>query len=203
MADVVGRFDQRHQLGGFRTQTVRGLMRKYYEVSTDGIYTNLQLYTLVQAQRYWNALVADHLEQKDATEDLVERCVFIVAILGLSVSQLLGQNDPTPKERKIASPKDIWRRFASHHNVMEVSTIEFDQFIDVYDACRHFGVSPDGFAHARLEPLDIEATRRWYEVAHRVWMAVMKALRSDLQNVIEQLDLDSLKGLSSWYALRG
>jgi hypothetical protein len=107
LADVVGRFDQRHQLGGFRTQTVRGLMRKYYEVSTDGIYTNLQLYTLVQAQRYWNALVADHLEQKDATEDLVERCVFIVAILGLSVSQLLGQNDPTPKERKIASPKDI------------------------------------------------------------------------------------------------
>ncbi|TGQ12131.1 MULTISPECIES: hypothetical protein [unclassified Mesorhizobium] len=177
-------------------------MRKYYEVSTDGIYTNLQLYSLVQAQRYWNGLVADHLERKDATEDLIERCVFIVATLGLSISQLLGQNDPAPRAGRIAAPKDIWRRFASRHNVVDVSTVEFDQFIDIYDACRHFGVSPDDFAHARLEPLDLDATRRWYELAHRVWFEVMKALRADPQNVIEEVDIDSLKDLSLWYVSR-
>ncbi|RUW59556.1 hypothetical protein [Mesorhizobium sp. M7A.F.Ca.US.008.03.1.1] len=169
-------------------------MRPYYSINTDGTSsTNLQLYALLQARRYWNELSANYLQDKEATEHLVERCVFIVATLGLSVSQLLGQNDPAPPAGNIASPRAIWKRFVIQHGVTDVSTDEFEKFIDTYDACRHFGVSSDGLGHAKLEPLDFEATRRWYEVAYRIWLAVIKALRADPQNFIEEIDVEGFK----------
>ncbi|TRC71581.1 hypothetical protein FJV80_33230 [Mesorhizobium sp. WSM4310] len=169
-------------------------MRPYYSLNTDGTSsTNLQLYALKQAQHHWNELSANYLQDKEATKDLVERCVFIVATLGLSVSQLLGQNDPAPPVGRIASPRAIWKRFVAQHSLTVISTDEFDKFIDIYDACRHFGVSPDGLGYARLEPLDFEATRGWYELAHRIWSAVIKALRADPQNVIEEIDIEGFK----------
>ncbi|MEI9406897.1 hypothetical protein [Mesorhizobium argentiipisi] len=169
-------------------------MRPYYSINTDGTAsTNLQLYALRQARRYWNELAANYLQDKEATENLVERCVFIVATLGLSVSQLLGQNDPAPLAGRVASPKVIWRRFVVQHGVTDLSADEFDKFIDIYDAGRHFGVSPDGVGHSRLESLDFEATHRWYETAHRIWLAVINALRADPHNVIELIDVDGFK----------
>lgn len=169
-------------------------MRPYYSINTDGTSsTNLQLFALLQARRYWNELAVNYLQDKEATKDLIERCVFIVATLGMSVSQLLGQNDPAPPAGRVASPRAIWRRFVAQHGVTEVGTDEFDKFIDIYDACRHFGVSPDGLGHARLEALDFEATGRWYQVAHRIWLAVIKALRADPRNVIEEIDIEGLE----------
>ncbi|ESY83191.1 hypothetical protein X740_03020 [Mesorhizobium sp. LNHC221B00] len=169
-------------------------MRPYYSINTDGTSsTNLQLYALLQARRYWDELAVNYLQDREATTDLIERCVFIVATLGLSVSQLLGQNDPAPPVGRVASPRAIWKRFVVQHHITEVGTDEFDKFIDIYDACRHFGVSPDGLGHARLELLDFEATRRWYEVACRIWLAVIKALRSDPENFIEEIDIEGFK----------
>ncbi|MBZ9740416.1 MULTISPECIES: hypothetical protein [unclassified Mesorhizobium] len=169
-------------------------MRPYYSINTDGTSsTNLQLYALRQARRHWNELAADYLQDKETTKDLVERCVFTIATLGLSVSQLLGQNDPAPLAGKVASPRVIWKRFIAHHGVTGVSADEFDKFIDIYDGCRHFGLSPDGFGHTRLESLDFEATRGWYEVAHRIWLAVIKALLADPQNLIEDMDIEGFK----------
>ncbi|MBZ9974385.1 MULTISPECIES: hypothetical protein [unclassified Mesorhizobium] len=163
-------------------------------MNTDGsCSTNLQLYALLQAKRYWNVLAADYLRDKQDTNDLVERCVFIVATLGLSVSQLLGQNDPAPTIGKIASPRSIWKRFVAKHGVTDVSTDEFEKFMEIYDACRHFGVSPDGLGHSRLEQLDFETTRRWYNVAHLIWLAVIKALRADPQNVIDVIEVDGFE----------
>ncbi|TIV98315.1 MAG: hypothetical protein E5V85_11720 [Mesorhizobium sp.] len=173
-------------------------MRTYYSINTDGTCsTNLQLYSLLQAKHYWKALAKDYRQHKEATGHLTERCVFIVATFGLSVSQLLGQNDPAPKARGVDTPKEIWKRFVDQHGVTEVSTDEFDKFIDIYNACRHFGVSADGVGHDRLEPLDFDATRQWYEVVLRIWVAVMKALRvADPWNVTEDVDVASLKALS-------
>lgn len=172
-------------------------MRTYYSINTDGTCSsNLQLYSLLQAKRYWNALARDYRRHKEATGYLTERCVFIVATLGLSVSQLLGQNDPSPKSR-VATPTEIWKRFVAQHRVTDVSTDEFEQFIDAYNACRHFGVSSGGTGHSRLEQLDFDATRGWYELTLRIWVAVMKALRvADPCNVIEDVNVASLKALS-------
>ena len=169
-------------------------MRPYYSINTDGTSsTNLQLYALKQARHYWNKLTIDYLQEKEATQDLVERCVFIVATLGLSVSQLLGQNDPAPPGGAIASTRVIWKRFVARYGVTDVTADEFDKFISIYDACRHFGVSPDGVGHVRLESLDFEATHRWYEVAHRIWLTVIKALRADPQNFIEPIDIEGFR----------
>lgn len=172
-------------------------MRTYFSINTDGIYsTNLQLYSLLQAKRYWKALARDYRRHNQATGHLTERCVFIVATLGLSVSQLLGQNDPAPRSR-VATPSEIWKRFVDQHGVTDVSTGEFDKLIDVYNACRHFGISSGDAGHARLEPLDFDATRKWYELTLRIWVAVMKALRvADPWNVTEDVNVASLRALS-------
>jgi hypothetical protein len=56
-------------------------------------HTNLQLYSLRKAAEDWNALVDEIMARgEDGVHDLKERQSFIVNCLGLSLSQLLGQN---------------------------------------------------------------------------------------------------------------
>lgn len=72
-------------------------MRRYFHLDTagvDGEDTNLQIYSLRKAKRDWAELVRDYAKYGDETDNLRERCVFVLATLGLSISQLLGQNDP-------------------------------------------------------------------------------------------------------------
>lgn len=74
------------------------MTRRYYFIDSSGPDTNLQLYSLIQAKQHWSALKKD-LEKSEEVEQFHERCVFIICTIGLSVSQLLGQNVPNPKER--------------------------------------------------------------------------------------------------------
>ena len=70
--------------------------------------TNLQLYSLKQAARCWNELSSDFSKYKESEiKDLQERLVFIVNCLGLSVSQLLGQNWPSENSDKMDCPGDL------------------------------------------------------------------------------------------------
>src|SRR5690606_23891972 len=56
----------------------------YYHLDSSGEHTNLQLYSLKQAMRYWEELQDDLKEFGDETENIRERCVFILSSLGLS-----------------------------------------------------------------------------------------------------------------------
>mgnify|MGYP007053801879 CR=1 FL=1 len=77
-------------------------MRRYYFIDSSGEDANLQLYSLKQAKLQWAAL-QDDLSVSDQIEHFHEKCVFIICTIGLSVSQLLGQNNPAPTDR-VPSP---------------------------------------------------------------------------------------------------
>jgi len=81
-------------------------MAHYYHLDSTGEYTNLQLYSLRQAQRYWREIQQDYQKYGEDTENLKERCVFVIAALGLSISQLLGQNNPT-LQKDVPSPRRL------------------------------------------------------------------------------------------------
>ena len=64
----------------------------YCEIdSTGAAATNLQLYSLHQAYKYWKKLEAGHSEL--TKEELREQAVLICSLLGTSLCQLLGQNE--------------------------------------------------------------------------------------------------------------
>ena len=78
---------------------------KYYcYLESYGAYTNLQLYSLKKAYEEWETLSESYEQCGDNTENLKEKLVFVVSCLGLSLSQLLGQNAVNIKE-KLDSPR--------------------------------------------------------------------------------------------------
>jgi hypothetical protein len=92
------------------------MIRKYYHLDSDGEDTNLQLFALRQARIYWQSLQEDHAKLGMDTPALVERSVFVLASLGLSISQLLGQNNPNPTDR-VPSPTALFKSIVDAHGL--------------------------------------------------------------------------------------
>lgn len=68
--------------------------------------TNLQLYSLQQAANSWNEAV--EMESDPTAEHVTERLAFMLSRLGLSLSQLLGQNYSFPEKQKWIRPAAYW-----------------------------------------------------------------------------------------------
>jgi hypothetical protein len=114
---------------------------RYYVRDTSGEHTNLQLYALKQAVRYWDELQRDIVEHGEGATDWVrERCVFVLAALGLSISQLLGQNNPNPTD-KVPYLPELFEDFVRAHHLTEAPIAKFKRFNDLYNGCRHFGLT--------------------------------------------------------------
>src|SRR5208337_1741590 len=97
--------------------------------------SNLQLFSLRQAHRYW-----DELQGRKATltpHQVKEYLVFVVVCAGTSISQLLGQNAVhSGTGNNVDSPKLLFCRvFGEGHS----KELDFKTFIKLYDDCRHFG----------------------------------------------------------------
>jgi hypothetical protein len=93
-------------------------MRTYYSLDSTGEHTNLQLYALRHARRLWEELMIDYARDRETTENLHERCVLIVATLGLSIAQLLGQN-ATSVGSRVQMPVQIFSDFVDVHKMCE------------------------------------------------------------------------------------
>jgi hypothetical protein len=113
-------------------------MAYYYYLDSAGEDTNLQLFSFIQAKRYWKALERDYAEFGEDTPQMKERCVFVLATMGLSISQLLGQNNPN-ENKDVPYPIDIFKSFVKTYGLNEHLINEFCQFNYFYNGCRHFG----------------------------------------------------------------
>ena len=71
--------------------------------------TNLQLYSLQQAATCWNELINDMVAYSTiyAVPEYRERLAFILSCFGLSLSQLLGQNCPSPEKERMDQPGNL------------------------------------------------------------------------------------------------
>lgn len=165
-------------------------MAHYYHLTSDGPDTNLQLYSLRQAGKYWNDLV-DETSTGAYAEDFHERCVFVVCTIGLSVSQLLGQNVPVP-DKRVPSPEKIFQVLSEKHGFDPCLTVDFKRFIDRYDQCRHFGLTDDGVRHDEVSQVTFDETKWIYEFGLKVWDIVVDAYRRDPASQLDEFDIEDI-----------
>jgi hypothetical protein len=142
----------------------------YYYRSSPGIGTNLQFYSLRQAWRCWRDLSS----QKDKLGEgkIRERCVLTVVLLGLSLSQLLGQNTPLTSG-SILPPIKLLSLFLNQTDISDTKkeslNSRFREFMNAYDACRHFGPSK----YQKIENLDLKATESFFNLTIEIWDIVI------------------------------
>ena len=172
---------------GVRAHTVH----RYYFIDSNGEDTNLQLYSLKQAKLHWASLQHD-LSVGDEVEHFHERCVFIICTIGLSVSQLLGQNNPSPTNR-VPSPASIFESLVDTHGLDPGLKLKFHEFISAYDHCRHFGLTTDGSRHWQVSQVTLDKTRKLYEIGLLVWDTVVEVFRRDRENELDELDLTEVE----------
>ena len=162
-------------------------MYRYYFIDSSGEDTNLQLYALKQAKFQWASLQRE-LSEGDHIEHFHERCVFLICTIGLSVSQLLGQNNPIPDER-VPSPKHIFDRLVDLLGLDQALKMRFREFIDTYDHCRHFGLTSDGSRHWQVSQVTLDKTQDLYELGLLIWETVLGVFRRDPHHELDDLDL--------------
>ncbi|AKH69279.1 hypothetical protein IMCC21906_01602 [Spongiibacter sp. IMCC21906] len=167
------------------------MTHRYYYIDSSGPDTNLQLYSLQQAKLYWSALEKD-LAENDQVEHFHERCVFIICTMGLSVSQLLGQNIMEPSER-VPSPSMIFKSLINKHKLEGSLKEQFREFINTYDHCRHFGLTNDGSRHWEVSQVTLEKTRKMYKFGLLVWETVIGIFRKEPGSELDDLDLEGIE----------
>ena len=169
-------------------------MGVYYYLESYGVETNLQLYSLKQAAAYWN----DLLNQIDSTGeesviDLKERIVFVLSALGLSLTQLLGQNWSVPDKDKIDNPGELLGLIlkCSHLDRAKKNRLKkgFADLLNYYGVVRHFGRNKDLKNYQYIDDLSVEKLKSFIELTLDIWDAVINIQRGKDGNELDQWDI--------------
>ena len=160
-------------------------MTHYYYLTSEGEDTNLQLHSFRQAKHYWRELRRDYAELAEDTEDLKERCVFVLATLGLSISQLLGQNYAN-LQKTVPYPIDLFTEFVDTHGLDPALKDEFETFNYFYNGCRHFGRTTSGKGHHRVNELTFSVAKNCFEFGLKVWRTVVQVYQQDGESDLEE-----------------
>lgn len=162
----------------------------YLDSSGDIDHTNLQLYSLRQAARCWNEL-AEELSAygEEGVEQIKERLVFIVNCLGLSLSQLLGQNWSSKDQKKMDEPGNLLSNILNSSHVKKVDKARlnkgFQDIFRVYGAIRHFGEVKDDENYRIVHELNLSVLKRYKRITVDLWDIVIAIQRSHDLNEIE------------------
>ena len=167
-------------------------MAHYYHLDSNGEDTNLQLYSLKQAMKYWEELERDVMNYGDDVLDVRERCVFVLASLGLSISQLLGQNNPRPSNY-VPHPNVLVRAFVEKHGLDPELKTKFERFNYFYNGCRHFGLTTSRRGYDRVDQLTLAVAKECYAFGLELWQAVISVFRQDPKSDLDELDLQTLE----------
>ena len=152
--------------------------------------TNLQLYSLKQAANSWNPLLSEFMALgEDGVYALKERQAFVVNCLGLSLSQLLGQNSPSPDKERMDQPRDLLNSILKRSHVDRATRHRmkktFQEFLEYYGSTRHFGKNKDEKNYRIIEELTMRELDRFVRMTTEVWDIVI-AMNPDKEQPICQ-----------------
>lgn len=150
-----------------------------------GFNTNLQLCSLLQAWRIWKELESRHGGLSTNRER--EQCVVVIDLLGLSLSQLLGQNVPGKKE-ELPAPADlldmVLNNLPLERSRKNAIKHKFKEFIKDYDACRHFGLPK----YETVAKITFEQTGKYVELTLLIWDTVCRNANTDFDSTVGLLE---------------
>jgi hypothetical protein len=146
--------------------------------------TNLQLYSLQQAAKSWNEAV--EADGDPAALHVTERLAFILNALGLSLSQLLGQNCPSLEKKRMDNPRILLRAVLSRASVDRADFDRLDStfghFISYYDPLRHFGKNKDEAHYRKVDELALAKVKEFIRMTVEIWDVVIAIHREDEEN---------------------
>lgn len=156
-------------------------------------HTNLQLYSLQQAANGWNELVDMAANMSiNHVDHLRERLAFILSCLGLSLSQLLGQNSPSPEKEKMDQPGDLLGDLLTRAGVNRTTRRRlnsmFQDFLAYYGAIRHFGRNKNEKNYRTVDNLTLGELNRYHRMTVEIWDIVIAMYRKDKENDLEEVD---------------
>jgi hypothetical protein len=147
----------------------------------------LQLFSLKEASSYWNELVADLAAEREISdvEESKERMAFVLNCLGLSLSQLLGQNSPSPEADKMEEPGDLLGKLLGRTSIDRTTRRRlnrtFAEFLSYYGSIRHFGQNKGEQIYRKLEQLTMQELDRFRRMAIEIWDIVIAIPGNDVQ----------------------
>jgi len=151
--------------------------------------TNLQLYSLKKAADEWNELV--DIVNKDGIEGvnyLKERLAFITSCFGLSLSQLIGQNCPSPNKNEMKQPGNLFSNLLNRTNSDRVTRKRLNSvirdFLNYYAAIRHFGKTKDEKNYKSVDELTLAKLDHFRSMTIEIWDLVIAMYRQDDKNDI-------------------
>ena len=112
-----------------------------------------------------------------------ERITFIINCLGLSLSQLIGQNSPSLNRNRIESPSKLLPKVLkgiSDNATYEKLKSDFNNFLVYYDAIRHFGK----IKHKSVNQLTLEKLDYFRKMTIEIWDIIISKYRQDKENEI-------------------
>lgn len=154
--------------------------------------TNFQLYSLQQAARCWNELIDDMIAYStiDIVPEYKERLAFILCCFGLSLSQLLGQNCPSPEKERMDLPDKLLGAVLNRASVDKTKKQRlnhtFNDFLSYYGAVRHFGTNKGEGNYRKIDRLTVEQLDRFRRMAIEIWDLVIAMYRNNKENDIEE-----------------
>ena len=166
-------------------------MGVYYYQDSSGVDTNLQLYSLKQAAAYWNNL-SNQIDSngEESLSDLKEQIVFILSALGLSLTQLLGQNWSVPDKEKIDDPDKLLGYIleCSHLDREKRTRLKkgFANLLRYYGAARHFGRNKDYKKYKDIDDLSIDVLKSFIKTTLEIWDAVINIQRGKDGNELDE-----------------
>jgi hypothetical protein len=173
----------------------------YLDSSSRVDSTNLQLYSLQQAANSWNDLI-EAIEKSgvDEVDYLKERLAFILSCFGLSLSQLLGQNSPSPNKDKMEEPSVLLGSLLANSHVDRTTqrrlNSAFRDFLSYYGAVRHFGKNKYEQNYRTIDQLTVQELDRFRRMTIEIWDIVIAIYKQDNNN-----DLDEIRSISEvvWF----
>jgi hypothetical protein len=149
--------------------------------------TNLQLYSLQEAAKGWNELVKEVTTRGNAgVDNLTGKAAFVLSCLGLSLSQLLGQNSPSSDNDKIDEPNDLLNSILVRGDVDRSTrrrlNREFQEFLPYYDTVRHFGKNRDEKKYRTIEKLTMQELDRFRRMTIEIWDVIIGIYQKDNQD---------------------
>ena len=153
-------------------------------------HTNLQIYSLQKAADAWNELLDAASDTRfDEVDHLLERFAFILGCFGLSLSQLMGQNCPSPNKEKMDQPggllSSLLNRTSVDRTTKRLLNNTFGDFLKYYGAIRHFGKNIDDRNYRMVQRLTIGEIDRFRKMTIQIWDLVIEIYRQDKENDID------------------
>lgn len=158
--------------------------------------TNLQIYSLQKAASDWNKLI-DLISDRgvDHVDHLRERLAFILSCLGLSLSQLLGQNCPSREKEKMPMPGVLLSNILREAGIDRINKLRlnktFTSFLTYYGAVRHFGENKDEQNYRTIDQLTPRILDRFRCMTIEIWDIIIAIYKKDPEN-----DLNDFRSIS-------